>query len=94
MRKPVIMTERQTNTGSGNAPFLLGTRMERLVEDAKVVSSASIAVFLDYTQAINSLLTVLVTICTLIYVSCRAYREFRRIFWEKEKHDKQRNSEQ
>lgn len=45
--------------------------MERLVQDSKVIGSAAIAVVLDYTQAINAFLTLLVTICTLIYVSNR-----------------------
>lgn len=62
--------------------------MERLVQDSKVIGSAAIAVVLDYTQAINAFLTLLVTICTLIYVSNRAYHVIKEVWFGKTKEKK------
>lgn len=61
--------------------------MERLVQDTKVIGSATLAVILDYTQVINTFLTLLVTICTLIYVSNRAYHVVLEV-WFNKKHKK------
>ncbi len=46
---------------------------ENLIEDGKVVGSASIAVLLDYAQVFNQIITLLISVCTLIYVANRAY---------------------
>lgn len=46
---------------------------ENLIEDGKVVGSASIAVLLDYAQVFNQVITLLISVCTLIYVANRAY---------------------
>lgn len=44
-----------------------------LLEDTKVIGSAGIAVMLDYAQIFNQLITLLISICTFIYVANRAY---------------------
>lgn len=67
--------------------FYKDNRMERLVQDTKVIGSATLAVILDYTQVINTFLTLLVTICTLIYVSNRAYHVVLEV-WFNKKHKK------
>ena len=46
---------------------------ENLIEDSKVVGSASIAVLLDYTQVFNQIITLFISLCTLVYVANRAY---------------------
>ena len=46
---------------------------DNLVEDSKVIGSASIAVVLDYAQVFNQFITLLISLCTLIYVANRAY---------------------
>ena len=46
---------------------------ENLIEDGKVVGSASVAVLLDYTQVFNQMITLLISLCTLVYVANRAY---------------------
>lgn len=46
---------------------------EKLIEDSKVIGSATIAVLLDYAQIFNQIITLLISICTLIYVANRAY---------------------
>lgn len=46
---------------------------ENIIEDSKVVGSASIAVLLDYAQIFNQLITLMISVCTLIYVANRAY---------------------
>ncbi len=46
---------------------------ENLVEDGKVIGSASIAVLIDYAQIFNQIITLLISLCTLIYVANRAY---------------------
>ncbi len=46
---------------------------ENMIEDSKVVGSASIAVLLDYTQVFNQLITLMISVCTLVYVANRAY---------------------
>ena len=46
---------------------------ENLIEDGKVVGSASVAVLLDYAQIFNQIITLLISICTLVYVANRAY---------------------
>ena len=46
---------------------------ENLIEDGKVIGSASIAVLLDYAQIFNQIITLLISVCTLIYVANRAY---------------------
>ena len=45
-----------------------------LIEDSKVVGSATIAVILDYAQIFNQVITLLISVCTLIYVANRAYQ--------------------
>lgn len=47
--------------------------MENIIEDSKVIGSATIAVLLDYAQIFNQIITLLISICTLIYVANRAY---------------------
>ena len=44
-----------------------------IFEDSKVVGSATIAILIDYAQVFNQLITLLISICTLIYVANRAY---------------------
>ena len=44
------------------------------IEDGKVLASASMAIWLDYAAVFNQLITLLISLCTLIYVSARAYR--------------------
>ena len=46
---------------------------DNLVEDSKVIGSASIAVILDYAQVFNQVITLLISLCTLVYVANRAY---------------------
>ena len=46
---------------------------EKFIEDSKVIGSATIAVLLDYAQVFNQIITLLISICTLIYVANRAY---------------------
>lgn len=46
---------------------------ENIIEDSKVVGSASIAVLLDYAQIFNQLITLMISVCTLVYVANRAY---------------------
>ncbi len=46
--------------------------MERIIEDGKVVASASFAILLDYAQLLNTLITLGISICTFIYVAKRA----------------------
>ena len=45
-----------------------------LIEDSKVVGSATIAVIIDYAQIFNQVITLLISVCTLIYVANRAYQ--------------------
>ena len=45
-----------------------------LIQDSKVVGSATIAVILDYAQIFNQVITLLISICTFIYVANRAYQ--------------------
>lgn len=76
MPKRIIMTEKQVrNIGEldGSPCFWSKERMERLIEDTKVLGSASVAVLVDYFQVFNAFLTVLISICTLIYVGNRAW---------------------
>ena len=47
--------------------------MENILEDGKVVGSATFAVLLDCAQIFNQMITLLISICTLIYVANRAY---------------------
>lgn len=49
-----------------------------IIEDGKVVGSASIAVLLDYAQVFNQMITLLISLCTLIYVANRAYQSLLR----------------
>lgn len=46
---------------------------ENIIEDSKVIGSASIAVLLDYAQIFNQLITLMISVCTLVYVANRAY---------------------
>ena len=46
---------------------------ENVVEDSKVIGSATMALLLDYAQIFNQLITLMISICTLIYVVNRAY---------------------
>ena len=46
---------------------------DNLVEDSKVIGSASIAIILDYAQVFNQVITLLISLCTLVYVANRAY---------------------
>lgn len=59
--------------------------MERISEDVKVLSSASVSVFLDYAQVFNTVVTLLISICTLVYVANRAYQVIRDIWREHKK---------
>ena len=45
-----------------------------LIEDSKVVGSAVFAVFMDYAQIFNQVITLLISFCTLVYVANKAYR--------------------
>ena len=45
-----------------------------LLEDSKVVGSATFAVILDYAQVFNQIITLLISLCTLVYVANRAYK--------------------
>ena len=44
-----------------------------IFEDGKVVGSATMAILIDYAQVFNQLITLLISICTLVYVANRAY---------------------
>lgn len=48
--------------------------MEKILEDSKVIGSAGLALGLEYAQILNSFLSLLISICTLIYVGNRAYQ--------------------
>lgn len=48
--------------------------MNEIIEDSKVIVSASTAIALEYAQIFNSIITLLISICTLIYVGHRAYQ--------------------
>lgn len=48
--------------------------MEKILEDSKVIGSAGLALGLEYAQILNSFLSLLISICTLIYVGKRAYQ--------------------
>lgn len=70
------MTEKQVkNIGElkGSPCFWSKKRMERLIEDGKVLGSASLAVLIDYFQVFNAFLSILISICTLVYVGNRAW---------------------
>ena len=43
-----------------------------IIEDSKVIGSATLAVVLDYAQIFNQIITLLISICTFIYVANRA----------------------
>ena len=43
-----------------------------IIEDSKVIGSAAFAVILDYAQIFNQIITLLISICTLVYVANRA----------------------
>lgn len=45
-----------------------------LLEDGKVIGSASLAVLVGYAEIFNQLVTLGISICTFIYVANRAYR--------------------
>ncbi len=45
-----------------------------LLDDGKVIGSASFAVLLGYTEVFNQIITLLISFCTLIYVANRAYQ--------------------
>lgn len=47
---------------------------EELIEDSKVIGSATFAVALDIAQVCNQLITLLISLMTLVYVACRAYQ--------------------
>lgn len=47
---------------------------EELIEDSKVIGSATFAVALDITQVCNQFITLLISLMTLIYVAGRAYQ--------------------
>ena len=59
-----------------------------LIEDSKVIGSATIAVCLDYAQIFNQMITLLISICTLIYVANRAYQSIFRSHKHKKKKGK------
>ena len=46
--------------------------MEKIASDVKVVGFSAVSFILDYTQVINSVLTLMISICTFIYVFNRA----------------------
>lgn len=46
---------------------------ENIIEDSKVIGSATVTLVLDYAQIFNQLITLMISICTLIYVANRAY---------------------
>lgn len=49
--------------------------LDNILEDSKVLGTASVAVILDYAQVFNQLITLLISICTLIYVANRTYHK-------------------
>ena len=55
------------------------------LEDGKVIGSATFAVILDYAQVFNQLITLLISLCTLVYVANRAYRNIFAIKQSKKK---------
>lgn len=59
--------------------------MERITEDVKVLGSAGLSVFLDYAQVFNTLITLLISVCTLVYVANRAFQVIRDIWRENRK---------
>lgn len=44
-----------------------------LLEDGKVIGSASLAVLVGYAEIFNQLITLGISICTFVYVANRAY---------------------
>ena len=51
-----------------------------LIEDSKVIGSATFAVALDLAQVCNQFLTLLISLMTLVYVAGRAYQTIKAIF--------------
>lgn len=49
------------------------------IEDSKVLGSAAVACVLDYAQIFNQIITLIISICTLIYVVARAYQTIKNI---------------
>lgn len=45
-----------------------------LLEDGKVVGSASLAVLMGYAEIFNQLVTLGISVCTFVYVANRAYQ--------------------
>lgn len=45
-----------------------------IIEDSKVIGSASMAVLIGYTEIFNHIITLCISLCTLIYVANRAYQ--------------------
>ena len=62
--------------------------MERIIEDSKVVGSAGVVILLEYAQVFNTLITLCISICTLIYVSKRAWQVLRETFPHNKKRKK------
>lgn len=61
-----------------------------LIEDSKVIGSATFAVVLDLAQVCNQFLTLLISLMTLVYVAGRAYQTIRTIFPVKNKKRRKR----
>lgn len=61
-----------------------------LLEDGKVVGSASLAVLVGYAEIFNQLVTLGISICTFIYVANRAYRSLTDIKTSKKKRKKRK----
>ena len=61
-----------------------------LLEDGKVVGSASLAVLVGYAEIFNQLVTLGISICTFIYVANRAYRSMTGIKTSKKKRKKRK----
>ena len=54
--------------------------MERIIEDSKVIGSAGVAILLEYAQVFNTIITLCISICTLIYVAKRAWQVLQETF--------------
>ena len=61
---------------------------EEIIEDGKVIGSATVALLLDYAQIFNQIITLMISVCTLIYVANRAYQTL--FFKQKKKRKKGR----
>lgn len=61
-----------------------------LLEDGKVIGSASLAVLVGYAEIFNQLITLGISVCTFIYVANRAYLSLVGVIKSKKKRKKRK----